>query len=99
MSWTVAPVGWRRYRELHLAPPSELLQVLRGAGIHNYSIYAWGTRVFATFETDNEDWMSVFAAIDETEVKRRWDAAVTKYIVPGVGGSRFEELEEIFRCD
>ena len=47
MTWRVNPANWEEYKHIHLNPWPELIEAIQAVGIHNYSIYAFGTRVFA----------------------------------------------------
>ena len=101
MTWQVDPAHWDEYRAIHLTPWPELIEAIQAVGIHNYSIFAFGTRVFAYLEVDGDD---VYAALDrlaQTTVKRRWDAEVTAWVLPEAAegtGIQFLALEPIFYC-
>lgn len=101
MTWRVQPEHWDEYKAIHLNPWPELIAAIQAVGIHNYSIFAFGDRVFAYMEVAGDD---VYAALNElaqTEIKRRWDAAVTIWVAPeAVDGSgiQFMSLEPIFYC-
>ncbi|MCP4422004.1 MAG: L-rhamnose mutarotase [Chloroflexi bacterium] len=46
LTWQVDPDIWDEYKEIHLNPCPELIEALQAAGIHNYNIFAFGTRAF-----------------------------------------------------
>jgi L-rhamnose mutarotase len=99
MTWQVDPEHWDEYRAIHLNPWPELLQNFAAHGIHNFNCYAFGTRVFATLEIEDDDVYEALAKAARTEVKRRWDAQVTIHVLPDAGedtGKQFLQLERIF---
>jgi L-rhamnose mutarotase len=100
MTWRVAPEHWEAYKAIHLDPWPELLQAIQDVGIHNYSIFAFGTRVFAYMEVDG-DVASALDTLTQTGVKQRWDEEVTVWVMPEAEagtGIQFMELEPIFYC-
>ncbi len=100
MTWRVAPEHWEAYKAIHLDPWPELLQAIQDAGIHNYSIFAFGTRVFAYMEVGG-DVASALDTLTQTGVKQRWDEEVTVWVMPEAEagtGIQFMELEQIFYC-
>jgi len=101
MTWRVDPAQWEEYRQIHLNPWPELLKEIQAVGIHNYSIFAFGTRVFAYMEVDGDDALEALGRLAETEIKKRWDAEVTAWVLPEAEdgtGIQFMELEPIFYC-
>ncbi len=101
MTWQVDPAQWEAYKGIHLNPWPELLREIQAVGIHNYSIFAFGTRVFAYMELSGDDAATALAQLAATEIKRRWDAEVTVMVLPEAvegGGVQFLELEPIFYC-
>ena len=98
MTWQVDPKIWDEYREIHLNPWPELIEALQAAGIHNYSIFAFGTRVFAYLEVDDDESL---ARVQETAVMDRWNEKVLPWVLPEAvegNGIQFMELEQIFFC-
>jgi L-rhamnose mutarotase len=77
MTWRVAPEHWEEYRQIHLNPWPELITAIQQAGIHNYNIFAFGTRLFAYMEFDGDDLDAALAVLSKTDVKQRWDAEAT----------------------
>ena len=101
MTWRVDPAHWDEYKQIHLQPWPELIEAIQAVGIHNYSIFAFGTRVFAYMEVAGDDVNGALARLSATPVKQRWDAEVTAFVLPEAEeGSdiQFLELEPIFYC-
>jgi L-rhamnose mutarotase len=100
MTWRVNPEHWEAYKAIHLNPWPELLEAIQDAGIQNYSIFAFGTRVFAYMEVDG-DVATALDILTQTDVKQRWDREVTVWVLPEAEdgtGIQFMELEQIFYC-
>lgn len=100
MTWQVNPEHWDAYKAIHLDPWPELLEAIQDVGIHNYSIFAFGTRVFAYMEVDG-DVTTALDVLTQTDVKRKWDQEVTVWVMPEAEagtGIQFMELEQIFYC-
>jgi L-rhamnose mutarotase len=98
MTWRVNPEHWEAYKAIHLNPWPELLEAIQDAGIQNYSIFAFGTRVFAYMEVDG-DVATALDILTQTDVKQRWDREVTVWVLPEAEdgtGIQFMELEQIF---
>jgi L-rhamnose mutarotase len=98
MTWQVNPEHWDAYKAIHLDPWPELLEAIQDVGIHNYSIFAFGTRVFAYMEVDG-DVTTALDRLTQTDVKRKWDQEVTVWVMPEAEagtGIQFMELEQIF---
>lgn len=101
MTWRVRPEHWEEYKAIHLNPWPELIAAIQEHGIHNYSIYALGHRVFAYMEVEGDDVYEALGALAQTDIKKRWDAEVTAWVTPEAeegSGIQFMELERIFYC-
>ena len=101
MTWRVDPERWDAYKTIHLNPWPELITAIQTAGIHNYSIFAFGTRVFAYLEVEDGDVYDVFNTLAQTDIKRKWDDEVTTWVMPEAAdgtGIQFMQLEPIFFC-
>lgn len=101
MTWQVDPVHWEAYKAIHLNPWPALIEAIQAEGIHNYSIFAFGTRVFAYMEVADGDVGAALDRLSATDIKRQWDAEVTTFVMPEAeagGGVQFLELEPIFFC-
>ncbi len=85
------------YRRRHAAVWPEMLDALRQAGCHNYSIYQRDDDLFGYFEV--EDFERFRAMMDASEVNARWQADMTNLIDPltdpATGFHR--RLTEVFR--
>jgi L-rhamnose mutarotase len=108
LTWRVNAEDWEAYRSIHLEPWPELLAAIQEHGMHNYSIFAMppegedgARRVFAYMEIEGDDPNVVLDALGETDIKKKWDEAVTVWVMPdaveGVEG-QFLPLERIFFC-
>jgi L-rhamnose mutarotase len=101
MTWQVNPAKWEEYKDIHLNPWPELLEAIQAVGIHNYSIYAFGNRVFAYMEIDGDDAYEALNKLAETDIKKKWDDKVMPWLLPEAeegSGIQFMELESIFYC-
>ena len=101
MTWRVDPEHWEEYRQIHLNPWPELITAIQEIGIHNYNIFAFGTRLFSYMEFDGDDLDAAMAKLTRTDVKKRWDAEVTVWVEPAAedgSGVQFMELERVFYC-
>ena len=101
MTWRVQPEHWDAYKAIHLNPWPELIAAIQAVGIHNYSIFAFGTRVFAYMEVDGDDVYAALTELAQTEIKQKWDEEVTAWVMPEAEegtGIQFMELEPIFFC-
>lgn len=58
------------YRRRHDEIWPEMLDALRGAGIHNYSIFLYGEQLFAYLEVEDFAWMA--ATLAQDPVNARW---------------------------
>jgi L-rhamnose mutarotase len=101
MTWQIDPAHWDEYKEIHLNPWPALVKAIQDVGIHNYSIFAFGTRVFAYLEIDGEDPYAALNLLAQTDIKKKWDDEVTAWVMPEAvegSGIQFMELESIFYC-
>ena len=99
MTWRVDPDHWEEYKEIHLNPWPELVEAIQSVGIHNYNIFAFGTRVFAYMEIDGDDPYAALDVLSQMDIKKKWDEEVTVWVMPQAAeGSdmQFMELEPIF---
>lgn len=101
MTWQVDPAHWAEYKAIHLNPWPELVEAIQAVGIHNYSIFAFGTRVFAYMEIDGDDPYQALTVLAQTDIKKKWDEEVTVWVLPEAtegSGIQFMELEPVFYC-
>jgi L-rhamnose mutarotase len=99
MTWRVDPAHWEEYRQIHLHPWPELITAIQEAGIRNYNIFAFGTRLFAYMEFDGDDLGAALAGLEQTEIKKRWNAEVTRWVEPEAAdgaGVQFMQIERVF---
>ena len=100
MTWRVYSEHLEPYTDIHLNPWPELLRAIQDVGIHNYSIFALGTRMFAYMEVDG-DVGAALTKLGETDVYKRWAVEVNPWVMPtAIDGSdiQFLEIEQIFYC-
>lgn len=100
MTWQVDPEQLAPYTEIHLNPWPDLIDAIQAVGIHNYSIFALGNRMFAYLEVDG-DVGEALGKLGETEVYKRWAVAVNPWVMPEAvegGGIQFMEIPSIFYC-
>lgn len=101
LTWRVDPAHWDEYKEIHLNPWPELIEAIQAVGIHNYSIFAMGTRMFAYLEVDGNDVYQALGRLGETEVMKKWNEEVGAWVLPEAeegSGIQFMELDHIFYC-
>ncbi len=99
LTWRVDPNHWEEYRAIHINPWPELIGAIQSVGIHNYSIFAFGTRVFAYLEIEGDDPNVALDVLAQTDIKKKWDEEVTLWVMPQAANDsdiQFMELESIF---
>ena len=95
----VNPDAHTEYEKRHTPIWPELEQTLRAHGVRNYSIFLHPatSRLFAYVEIENEERWN---AIAETEVCRRWWAAMKEIMPSNPDNSPVsEELTRVFHLD
>jgi L-rhamnose mutarotase len=93
----VRPDKIDEYIEAHENVWPELLEALRAAGIHNYSIFRSGNDVFGYFEADDLDEAARYLAAQD--VCTRWQNGMAELLDERVPDGGPPALEEIFRLD
>ena len=93
----VRPDRIEEYVRAHEQVWPEMLEALRGAGIHNYTIFRDGNRVFGYFEAD--DLAAAERHLAQQEVSTRWQDAMAELLMERVPDGGPTALEEIFRLD
>ena len=87
------------YKRRHDEIWPEMLDALRGAGIHNYSIFLHGSTLFAYLECD--DFARLSATLASDPVNARWQEDMRDMITiegdPETGFARL--LPEMFHMD
>ncbi len=93
------PGAEAEYRRRHANVWPEMLDALRAAGCHDYSIYQRGDDLFGCFEV--EDFDRFRAAMDASEVNARWQAEMASLIDPLTDPATgfHTRLTEVFRLD
>jgi lactoylglutathione lyase len=99
VAWTgrLRPDKIDEYEAAHAAVWPEMLQMIRDAGVRNYSIYRFGDRVFGYYECDDAEAAIAYQAA--AEVTTRWNAWMSQLFDPEVAENGPDYLPEIFRLD
>jgi L-rhamnose mutarotase len=85
------------YDKAHAAVWPEMLAMLKGGGIHEYSIFRRDELLFLTFRA--ADFEATWSQFDNDPINLRWQAAMAPYFAPHEGlreGERFPMMEEVF---
>jgi L-rhamnose mutarotase len=85
------------YDEAHKAVWPEMLDLLKRAGISEYSIFRRDELLILTMRVDDFD--ATWSKIENDPVNLRWQAAMSEYFAPVEGlcpGERFPMMEEVF---
>ncbi|HEY9523396.1 MAG TPA: L-rhamnose mutarotase [Thermopolyspora sp.] len=96
----VRPERLAEYRERHRAVWPEMLDALRDAGWHNYSIFLRPDGLLVGYlETD--DFAAARAAMARTEVNARWQAEMAPFFedLEGAPDEGMIALDEVFHLD
>ena len=96
----VRPERLGEYRERHRAVWPEMLDALRDAGWHNYSIFLRPDGLLVGYlETD--DFAAARAAMARTEVNARWQAEMAPFFedLEGAPDEGMIALDEVFHLD
>ncbi len=99
-AWTarLRPDKVADYVEAHARTWPDVLDAIRAAGIHDYSIWLFEDRVFAQYSCDGDhaEALRLEAAAEATD---RWRALMRGYFSPEVATDGVTWLPEIFRLD
>ena len=93
----VRPDKIEEYIRAHRDVWPEMLEALRGAGIHNYTIFRHGNQMFGYFEAD--DLAAAERHLAQQDVSPRWQDAMAELLEERVPDGGAPALEEIFRLD
>jgi L-rhamnose mutarotase len=93
----VRPERIDEYVRAHREVWPEMLDVLRRAGIRNYTIFRHGNQMFGYFEADDLDAAARY--LREQDVSGRWQDAMAQLLEQRVPDSGPPPLEEVFRLD
>ncbi len=91
------PGAAEAYDAAHRAVWPEMLALLKGAGIHEYSIYRRDELLILTLRC--ADFEATWSRIDQDPVNLRWQQAMAPYFEAHEGlrtGERFPMMEEVF---
>jgi L-rhamnose mutarotase len=96
----VRPERLEEYRRRHQAVWPEMLDALRAAGWHNYSLFLREDGLLAGY-LETPDFDAALAAMARTDVNARWQAELAPFFEE-LDGSRPEgmsTLDEVFHLD
>jgi L-rhamnose mutarotase len=95
----ILPGQEAEYRRRHAAVWPEMLDALRTAGCHDYSIFIRGSDLFAYLVVD--DFAAFRASLATSEVNDRWQAEMAALIDPLTDRATgfHQRLEEVFHLD
>lgn len=94
------------YKQHHQHAWPEMLQALRDAGWHNYSLFVRDDGLLFGYFEAPDSLQAAQARIDKTDVNTRWQEFMAPYFEPPTPGGdptrpdeMFLELDEIFHLD
>jgi L-rhamnose mutarotase len=91
----IKPGTEEEYKRRHDEIWPEMLELIRAAGIRNYTIFRQGTTLFNYLECD--DWQAVLDRLAKSDVSARWGEYMSDILE---SDDRFPPLwEEVFRVD
>lgn len=93
------PGAEAEYRRRHASVWPEMLDALRTAGCHDYSIYQRDDDLFGVFEVDDFDRFR--SVMDASPVNARWQAEMASLIDPCTDPETgfHRRLDEVFRLE
>jgi L-rhamnose mutarotase len=91
----VRPDRLEEYRRRHTAVWPDMLDALRGAGWHDYSLFLRADGLLVGYLLA-EDFAAARAAMDATEVNSRWQAEMADFFVDGRPDHHMHVLDEVF---
>jgi L-rhamnose mutarotase len=97
----VDPARLAQYRERHAAVWPEMLEALHAAGWHDYSLFLRDDGLLVGYLM-TDDLEAAQAAMEATDVNRRWQAEMAPLFVELPGGRPdrgFTVLDEVFNLD
>ncbi|GAA2402832.1 L-rhamnose mutarotase [Streptomyces glaucosporus] len=97
----VRPDRMAEYRERHAAVWPEMLDALRQAGWHNYSLFLREDGLLVGY-LETEDFEAARAAMEATEVNARWQAEMAEFFESPDGelpDRAMRPLTEVFHLD
>jgi L-rhamnose mutarotase len=98
-SFEIYPGTEDEYKKRHDEIWPELVDVLKGAGLSNYSLFRKGTTVVAYVECE-PDAETAFAKVASADVNTRWTDWLNEVIAtPRAENGAFEALDEVWHLD
>jgi len=98
----VKPEGIAEYERLHANTWPEVLATLQAANIRNYSIFRYGTQLFAYFEYVGDDYAADMAMIAADPKTREWwtyTAPLQEPLPDRQPGEWWAAMREVFHTD
>jgi L-rhamnose mutarotase len=95
----VDPSRVEEYREAHSAVWPELLEALRDAGWHNYSLFLRDDGLLVGY-AEADDLAAAQERVARTEVNARWQTAMSKlFQSEGASDEAWEIIPEVFNLE
>jgi L-rhamnose mutarotase len=97
----VRPDRLAEYRERHTAVWPEMLEALREAGWHNYSLFLRDDGLLIGY-LETADFGLALGKMAKTDVNRRWQAEMKEFFVSTEGLAADEQMQaipEVFHLD
>ncbi len=85
------------YRAEHATIPEDLVDTFARVGIHEWTIWGSGDRMFHLVECD--DWDAALAALDQEPANARWQATIGPFVElyrDGAGEEGFVPLDVVW---
>jgi L-rhamnose mutarotase len=98
----VKPEGIAEYERLHANTWPEVLATIQAANIRNYSIFRYGTQLFAYFEYIGDDYAADMALIAADPKTREWWTYTDPLQEPlpdRQPGEWWASMQEVFHTD
>ena len=96
------PEKYEEYKRLHAAVWPDVLAMIKGCNIRNYSIYPKDGFLFSCFEYTGEDFDADMARMAADPVTRNWWELCKPCQQPletRQPGEWWADMEELFHCD
>lgn len=90
------PEKVQEYIDLHAAPWEELLDLISGCHIQNYSISMIGTHVYTYYEYTGSDYGADMTAMDNSPVMQKWWTYSKPCFLQHEEAHYYDELREVF---
>lgn len=86
------------YVELHARPWPELISLIQGCNVHNYSISIRGTELYTYYEYTGEDYEADMAIMDASPLMQEWWKYSKPCFLYHEQSVYYDDLTEIFYC-